>query len=40
LPEWRNGRRRGLKPPGGQPLTGSSPVSGTKQILNRKNKHE
>ena len=25
------GRRRGLKPPGGQPLTGSSPVSGTIQ---------
>ena len=28
-PEWRNGRRYGLKNRWGQPRTGSSPVSGT-----------
>lgn len=29
MPEWRNGRRFGLKNRWGQPRTGSSPVSGT-----------
>ena len=29
VPEWRNGRRYGLKNRWGQPRTGSSPVSGT-----------
>lgn len=29
MPEWRNGKRCGLKNRWGKPLTGSSPVSGT-----------
>ena len=30
LPEWRNGRRRGLKIPRSQGRAGSSPASGTR----------
>ena len=30
MPEWRNGRRRGLKPPGPEKgRVGSNPTSGT-----------
>jgi hypothetical protein len=32
MPEWRNGRRAGLKIPWGQLRGGSSPPSGTNQI--------